>query len=505
MVSRNIIANSAARIWKVLINLAFVPLYIHYLGMEAYGLIGFFATLQSVFSLMDLGWSTNLSRELAIHHHEAKSRGMLRDLLHTTEVSYLVAGTLIGIIVYAGVPVITRFWIHPQRLSLQAVTSAIRLLALAITAQWPIKLYEAGLLGLERQQLNAVITSASSTSRAIGAVGVLALISPSINAFFIWQTVVSVATLLVLRTALWSKLSLPNARRKFRLSLLLATWQFAMGITTITALSLVFSIGDKIVISALLPLKTLGYYTLASQIGSAVAFLSLPIYYAVFPRFSSLLATGNHLHLTRLYHRSSQLMSVTILPLVVIVAFYAQPLVFAWTGSLEIAAHLRWMLPILALGSGLNALSHTPYALQLANGWTRLAVISDTTLVAVLGPLLILLTWRFGATGAALIWLLYNASNVFIVTPFMHRRLLVKEKWNWFLADVGHPLLAAVAVAIGAKYLLPYSMTRMEITLSIAFVGAVAGLAALAVTTELRTILWRRLNQIRTLAWLPEN
>ena len=43
----------------------FVPVYISYLGIEAYGLIGLFATLQAWLSLLDLGLSPTLNREMA--------------------------------------------------------------------------------------------------------------------------------------------------------------------------------------------------------------------------------------------------------------------------------------------------------------------------------------------------------------------------------------------------------------------------------------------------------
>lgn len=49
----------------MLMGLVFVPLYIKFLGMEAYGLIGFFATLQALFSILDLGLGATLNRELA--------------------------------------------------------------------------------------------------------------------------------------------------------------------------------------------------------------------------------------------------------------------------------------------------------------------------------------------------------------------------------------------------------------------------------------------------------
>ena len=54
-VQKNIIANYAGSAWNVITSLAFVPLYIKFIGIEAYGLIGFFSSLQIVLSLLDLG------------------------------------------------------------------------------------------------------------------------------------------------------------------------------------------------------------------------------------------------------------------------------------------------------------------------------------------------------------------------------------------------------------------------------------------------------------------
>ena len=47
-------------------SLAFVPLYIKFMGIESYGLVGIFASLLALFGLLDMGLSTTLNRELAI-------------------------------------------------------------------------------------------------------------------------------------------------------------------------------------------------------------------------------------------------------------------------------------------------------------------------------------------------------------------------------------------------------------------------------------------------------
>ncbi len=65
VVKRNIIANFAGQGWAALMALAFVPLYIKFLGIEAYGLIGFFAMLQGAFQILDFGLSQTMNREMA--------------------------------------------------------------------------------------------------------------------------------------------------------------------------------------------------------------------------------------------------------------------------------------------------------------------------------------------------------------------------------------------------------------------------------------------------------
>ena len=64
-VKRNVLANYVGQGWSALMGLAFVPLYIRYLGIEAYGLIGVFAVLQACLSLLDMGMTPTLNREMA--------------------------------------------------------------------------------------------------------------------------------------------------------------------------------------------------------------------------------------------------------------------------------------------------------------------------------------------------------------------------------------------------------------------------------------------------------
>jgi len=57
------------------------------------------------------------------------------------------------------------------------------------------------------------------------------------------------------------------------------------------------------------------------------------------------------------------------------------------------------------------------------------------------------MTAHYGATGAASVWLILNMGMVFFEIPIMHRKLLRKEMWRWYLQDVCLPLVACILMA----------------------------------------------------------
>ena len=68
---RNIFANYLSMFYVTLVGVAIVPLYIKYMGAEAYGLVGFYAMLQVWFNLLDMGLTPTIARETARFHRGA--------------------------------------------------------------------------------------------------------------------------------------------------------------------------------------------------------------------------------------------------------------------------------------------------------------------------------------------------------------------------------------------------------------------------------------------------
>ena len=81
----NVAANFAGSIWTAVFSIIFVPLYLTYIGIEAYGLIGVFTSIQAFITLLDFGLSPTLNRELARLAAQKDQAQAMTDLKRTLE------------------------------------------------------------------------------------------------------------------------------------------------------------------------------------------------------------------------------------------------------------------------------------------------------------------------------------------------------------------------------------------------------------------------------------
>jgi hypothetical protein len=95
----------------------------------------------------------------------------------------------------------------------------------------------------------------------------------------------------------------------------------------------------------------------------------------------------------------------------------------------------------------------------LAFGWTSLVTRINFVAVLIIVPSLVYVTPIFGALGAASAWVMLNAGYILIGIHFMFRKLLVTEKWTWFLNDVFIPVIVATVVAFLFSFIMPSNLS----------------------------------------------
>jgi len=486
---RNTLANVAGRLSTALLGLAFIPTYVRLLGVEAYGLIGFFATLQTLFTLLDLGLSTTLNRELARSAILSKAAGEQRNLVRTFETFYWLAALVIAVTVILSARLLATRWVQPHQLTVDSVATAIRLMGVGSALQFAFTLYQGGLAGLQKQVALNVIVILSSILRFAGVIPVLLLVSPTVQAFFAWQIFVSAMQVAAGAYLLWHYLPRIGQRARASWSSLAGIRRFAAGMTGISLTVVVLVQMDKVVLSRILSLKDFGYYTLAGVIGGGILTLVSPIFVAAFPRLSQLVAQKDSAGVAQFYHRACQAVSIAVLPLAVVLSLHASEFMLLWTGNAEIASKTALLVVLLTIGTTLNALMNIPYALQLANGETRLALYSNVVAIALLLPTLIILTRQFGAPGAAAVWVILNAAYVLVVLRVTHRLLLPNEDWLWYSRDVGPPLLSALGTALLVGVLIHDSTSRPSILLRIGVIYFLSLGAAIAAVPWMRGLI----------------
>src|SRR5579871_2635660 len=213
MVTRNIIANFLGQGLRALFALAFVPLYIRYLGIESYALIAIFTLLLAWLSIFDTGLRATLSREMARFAGGALDPTAIRDVLRTVEVLVLAFG-LLSALAIGSLSGYLAAWVHPEHLPPQTVRLAFAAMGVVVMLTFSEGMYLGCLSGMQRQVLENAIMTVFGTVRSCGAVLVIAFISPTIEAFFVWQALVSLMSISVAAATVYSVL--PTGRRAAR-------------------------------------------------------------------------------------------------------------------------------------------------------------------------------------------------------------------------------------------------------------------------------------------------
>jgi len=452
---RNIIANWLGQGWSVLMGLAFVPLYIRYLGMEAYGLIGLFVVIQAWLSLLDMGITPTLNREMARFTAGSHSPQSINDLLRSLEVICFTLAVFIALSVWAGSGYLANDWLKAEQLPIEVVAHAIAIMAFVVALRFCEGIYRGSLFGLQQQVWYNSIYAILATLRNGGVVAILAWISPTIEAFFIWQGLISLLTVFMYATRVHRELPRPPVRPRFSRKALAGVWVFAGGMAGTTLLALLLTQVDKVLLSRLLSLEFFGYYALAAAVVGILSTVTGPVAQAVYPRLVEFAAREDSLGLVAVYHQAAQLVAVLTAPLAMLLMFYAEGVVFMWSGDAGLAENTAPILSVLVVGNFLNSQMVIPYMLQIAHSWTSLAIKTNAMAVGILIPAIFWIVPRYGAVGAAWIWVVLNAGYILISIQFMHRRLVAKEKWRWYVADVLMPTSGALAVMMVVQYMQP--------------------------------------------------
>lgn len=445
----NTISNVATKLWSMVSIYLFIPLYIKILGETTYGLVSFFATLQTALNILGLGLSNTLRREFASGVDSNDNAIRKYKLLRSIENIYFVIAIVIALICGFGARGIAEKWLNIENLDVKMVTTVIFLMGCSIALQLICNLYAGCLFGLDKQVLANCLCIAWSAAKSIGSLAIIAFVAPNLVLFYEWHIFMDMLYLILLRFFVKKKLYLEE---KVRWELsdfknMKTIWKYTCGILFISFIVLINKELDKVIISKYLTLTELGAYNVATTLGSLSIIVPTAVYTTVFPRFTNYATTKNGELLTTEFLRINKFVGLILSAMGAYIAVYALPLIRVWTGSDSYAEILGGVGAVVVLAVAITEYQEVPYALALANGNTKYNVIVGGCFI----PVLFIVTYfgiiNYGLWGAGIVYLTVMTLQTLIYEFLIYKRYLKCSPIKLIIQDMVLPLSISLIIS----------------------------------------------------------
>jgi len=479
------------------LNIVMLPVYVRYMGAEAYGLVGFFTLLQTWFQLLDMGLTPTLSREFSRFRAGVVDIATVSGLVRAMEWFFSGVGLISALVVIFAANWIGQNWLKPQELTHSELVHCIMLMGGMLAPRWLVGLYRSGLSGMERMVVINLTGMLVATLRAVGAWLVLTTWTTRPTGFFVYQFAVAVLELGLMRIVLYRRFPMHGIGVWPDLRALRGILRMAGSMAFLTGLWAAFSQMDKLLLSKLLDLRTYGFFVVATTLAGGISLLAAPIGQALQPRLAVLVAQNNEAGLTALYRASTQAIAAILFAVAGVMTCFASPLLLAWTNNPEVSQNAANVVPLYAIGNAIAALLGLGFLIQFAFGYLRWHVIGNCIFGIVWLPGIYFAACRAGAIGVGWVWLGANLAYLLFWMPIAHRKLLPSLWWRWPLQDVGPVALAVALVAVVFGQLDLTACSRVTVIGTVCGATVVFALAGLLAGSQTRAFLVRLPQQLK--------
>lgn len=444
---KNIVANFAGKFWSVISGFLFIPLYIKYLGFESYSVISFTLVITSVMAILDVGLTATLSREFA---RADKTRNDKLRVFKNLETIYLILIIISISSLFCFSNIIAESWLQLKTYKPREVSFFFRVISFDIGFQLLFRFYSGGLLGLEKQVKANKYQIWWGVLRN-GCVVLAIIYHPTLEMFFLWQAISTIIFTIFLKIVLERIL---NGHFSFGFSLKIEKsifkniWKFAAGMFLIASVSAINTQMDRIVISKLLSVESLGYYTLAISLSQGILQLVNPIATALLPRFTAQYSSNKDKEAANLFNRVGVVISILVFSIMSNLSFFANDMIWIWTGNMELAKKSYTFVPALAFAYAMLSLQIIPYYIAIANGYTRYNNILGLTSLVITIPGYWFGVQLYGMIGAAYVFCFIQTISTIIYLYFINKKFLKLNIINTiYLKQIFMPLFFTTSLS----------------------------------------------------------
>jgi O-antigen/teichoic acid export membrane protein len=466
LLARNTVWNLIGNGAPMIVAVFSIPILIHRLGQDRFGVLALAWALIGYASLFDLGLGRALTQLVAKKLGAGEDREVPA-LVWTS----LILMLLLGLAGPLAAMLLAPWLVHrvlnvPVGLQVETLRS-LYMLGVSI----PVVISTAGLRGLlEAYQEFGLINTLRIP------MGVYSFAGPLLVLPFSKSLVPVVGVLVAGRVVgwaahLWLCLKVVPALRHgivWQGAVVNSLLRFGGWITVANVVNPLLVFMDRALIGALLPVAMVGYYTAPFEAVTKLWMIPASLTATVFPACSALGASRKK-ELQRLYSRCVKYLLLILAPVSLAIGLFATQIVQIWLGP-DFAAKSAVVLQILALGVFVNCFAHVPYCFLQGLGRP------DTTakvFLAELAPYAAFAWWMIrghGIVGAATAWsvragleavlLVLMGWRMFSLSP---RFLVNKEMQRGFAA------LCALGLAMVGTKMTLHDSIKTEICLATVF------------------------------------
>jgi O-antigen/teichoic acid export membrane protein len=442
-----------------------LPDYLDQLGLDAMGFVGVFFSLLSLAVCADFGIGALLSyRIAAAGGHGAwsdRAKGVVRT---ATRATLLVALTIVGLgALFAGS--IGQWLLAGASKDSLDARSLGALVALSVAARMVEAVFRGGMIAAGWQRRAALATLGFSATRLLGASVMFRVFGPALGVLVWWHSGVlvlaAVSAVVQLRRVIdHCSVAQPASTAPEATMLDKEDVRYSLAAFATSLLSLLFSQADRLILQGRVSESDLAVYFLTSQLLLARGVLVGPLAQSAFIEIARAFGQGDVHRAVLVSQRFARLLSSIMIPPLVGVALLPQSVIFAYTGSWEVAEQASGSARLLGIAAILNALSFTPFYLERAAGRVAAGLWHSLVGLIVSWTVLVLLVPVIGIRAAGVAQIVYYALYLIVFVPRALRVSTNSERVVFFGPPDAYPLLISLLVTIPAAAFGPPAPSR---------------------------------------------
>lgn len=420
----DVIANYAAQLINIFLRFFLVPIYLSKLGVSAYGIIGFYFSIESIMVLVDFGIGVSSAKLLA-EKLDMEPISTIR-IIRSVELVYLLISIGIGVLLFFLSRFISSSWLTIDDGSIDGVR-AISLMALLLTVGWPKSLYENFLIGQKKIIQKNIVSISLNIVRTLVMIYFINILNGKIETYF-WVMIISVfVETFSYRLLAYRTLTIQSGYARFEE--LKSFLKFTSGVGFFSILSLVIFQADRVFISKFLKTSDLGLYNLSAVIPLAIFSLIYPITSAAFPRLVRIEESENGL---TIYKKWSLLLGIICTSYFALIITNFPFLIKAWLHD-EAGKVNLFVANALLTGVFCHSFTNLNINLFISNGRSK-AVSSIYFFAGIVYVAFLFFIIGYSVNYVAIGWIVCNASLLAGTLFFLYR--YYKKAFRVFIENI---------------------------------------------------------------------